>query len=192
MPATRTDQTREQKRGELVRAARRLFFADGFDSTTVAAIGQECGVASNVVYWYFDSKDHLFVAALEDFLDLRLAAAGQSQELDLAATLSRFVGDLMQARHLIAVVHDRSHHSEVVAEFHNRVHATYNSLLGEALTSRGVALHDRPLVVEALVTAIEALIMHGAPSAHAEEMISFLVESLVSAGSTRDPGKQGT
>ena len=146
-------------------------------------------MASNVVYWYFDSKDHLFVAALEDFLDLRLAAAEQSQESDLAATLSRFVGDIMQAHHLIAAVHERSHHSDVVAEFHNWVHATYNRLLEDALTSRGVAPHDRPLVVEALVTAIEGLIMHGASPAHVEEMISFLVESLASANSTPDPAK---
>ena len=65
MPRNRRPQDREEKRGEIVAAATRLFVEEGYDSTTVARIGREAGVTSNTVYWYFKDKDEVLVAVLD-------------------------------------------------------------------------------------------------------------------------------
>src|ERR687895_1279768 len=68
MPRTRTDTNRETKVAEILEAADRRLREGGYEALSVAAIARELGLAQNAVYWYFPSKDHLFVAALERML----------------------------------------------------------------------------------------------------------------------------
>lgn len=89
MPATRHDPTPSRdevlttfRRETLLRAARRVFGARGFDEATVDAIASEARVAKGTVYLYFPSKqaiyDAAFDAGLDDLLrrtDARLRAA---------------------------------------------------------------------------------------------------------------------
>ena len=79
---------------------------------------------------------------------------------------------------LIATVHERSNQSEVIDAFHKRVHRRYDHYLGRAVSRCGVPDARRGLVVEALSTALEGLIMHRASKPKAKRMISFLVERL--------------
>src|SRR4051812_10125514 len=65
MPRTRPELEREAKVAEIVDAAARRLREGGYDALSVAALARELGIAQNAVYWYFPSKDHLFVAALE-------------------------------------------------------------------------------------------------------------------------------
>ena len=62
MPRNRQDRSREEKSAEIVAIARRLFLENGYEGTTMAAIAREAGIATNVVHWYFATKDELFVA----------------------------------------------------------------------------------------------------------------------------------
>jgi AcrR family transcriptional regulator len=83
MARNRPDRTREDKTAELVAIARRLLLEHGYDGTTIAAIAREAGIATNVVHWYFATKDELFVAALESL---------QSEDLEEAKQrLSRWI-----------------------------------------------------------------------------------------------------
>jgi AcrR family transcriptional regulator len=187
MPATRHDRPRPEKAAELLAIAQRLFLERGFNGTTMAAIGAEAGIASNVVHWYFSSKDELFVKALEDLqtrrlnelLDRQLAGATPGEEKKtLEVVLTRLVWGALDMHRLIATVHERANHSEVIAAFHRRVHRHYDDYLGRAVSSCGVPEARRQLVVEALTTALEGLIMHRASKRKARRMISFLVERL--------------
>jgi AcrR family transcriptional regulator len=65
---TRTDLDREAKTGEILAAAERRLRDGGYPALSIAAIARELGLAQNAIYWYFPSKDHLFVAALERML----------------------------------------------------------------------------------------------------------------------------
>ena len=56
MPKNRHSQSREEKTGELVDIALKLFLEKGYVGTTMAAIGSEAGIATNVVHWYFATK----------------------------------------------------------------------------------------------------------------------------------------
>jgi AcrR family transcriptional regulator len=51
-------------REEIVVAARKLFAENGYDRTTVRAIGAAAGVNAAMVHYFFGSKEQVFVAAL--------------------------------------------------------------------------------------------------------------------------------
>ena len=187
MPATRHGRPRPEKAADLLAIAQRLFLERGYNGTTMAAIADEAGVASNVVHWYFPSKDELFAKALEELqirgldelLDRQLARATPGEEKKtLEEVLTRLVWDALDSHHLIATVHERSSQSEVIDALHERAHRCYAHYLGRAVSRCGVPQAKRELVVEVLSTALEGLVMHRASKRKARRMISFLVERL--------------
>ena len=87
----------EPRRDEIMTAAKNVFARNGFDATTIADVAKEAGLAFDVVYQYFDSKDALFQAliagqerALRTHVAVALAASGASfgyAEVPFRATL---------------------------------------------------------------------------------------------------------
>ena len=189
MARNRPDRTREDKAAEIVAISQRLFLEQGYDGTTIAAIAREAGIATNVVHWYFATKDDLFVAALDSLQseDLeqakeRLSRSIPGQEVEaLEALLTEFVWRRLDRYGLIATLHQRSHCSSVMAEFHDRAHRRYADYLGRAVDRCPVSATDRKLVVEALITAAEGLVMHRASKREARRMMSFLAKRLIAA-----------
>jgi AcrR family transcriptional regulator len=55
----------EDRRGDILAAARVEFGARGFDATTIRGVARAAGVDPRLVHHYFDGKDALFVAAFE-------------------------------------------------------------------------------------------------------------------------------
>jgi TetR/AcrR family transcriptional repressor of nem operon len=56
-------------RQRLVDAAMLLFWRDGYQSTSVAAILAEAGVNAGSMYWFFPTKQDLLVAVLDRYLE---------------------------------------------------------------------------------------------------------------------------
>lgn len=56
----------EQRRNELMEFATARFAANGYHSTSVAELVDGLGVGKGVFYWYFDSKEELFMEILRD------------------------------------------------------------------------------------------------------------------------------
>ncbi len=54
----------EERRAQLIDYATRRFAADGYHPTSVADIVDGLGVGKGVFYWYFSSKEELFVEIL--------------------------------------------------------------------------------------------------------------------------------
>ena len=54
------EQLREQRCGQLLSAAQRVFSRQGFHAAKVADVAAEAGVSQGTVYHYFDSKEALF------------------------------------------------------------------------------------------------------------------------------------
>ena len=187
MPANRHGRPHEEKAAEILAVAQRLFLERGYGGTTMAAIATDAGVASNVVHWYFASKDELFARALEGLLTLTLEtlleqgldeATPGEEKGQLEVLLTDLIWRLEQVHGLIASVHERANHSEVVAAFHERAHGLYSDYLGRAVARCDVPERDHDLVVQALLMAFEALVMHRAPKLEAQRMIAFLVTRL--------------
>lgn len=67
------------KRRQIVEGARALFLAHGFDAASMGEIARQAGVSKGTLYVYFQSKEHLFEAIVEDE---RRAQAEQVFSLD--------------------------------------------------------------------------------------------------------------
>lgn len=188
MPRNRPERAREEKSAEIVAIAKRLFLDSGYDGTTMAAIAREAGIATNVVHWYFATKDELFVAALDAFqienlaeLETRYAEAGPTGDEPrvLKALLTEFICGRSAMHELIAALHERSRRSPVVADFHELTHRRYAEHLGRAVARCPIPASERRLVVETLVLALEGLVMHRASRPRVRRTVSFLVDRLM-------------
>ena len=65
---TPTAETRgdSAKRRQIIAGARALFLAQGFDGASMDAIARKAGVSKGTLYVYFESKEQLFEAIVED------------------------------------------------------------------------------------------------------------------------------
>ncbi len=96
----RLTQRGRQRRAELMTTAVRLFSERGFHSTSVSDIVDALGVGKGVFYWYFPSKDELFIEILrsahQNLRRRQRAAIGEEPdpvrriELGIRATMQWF------------------------------------------------------------------------------------------------------
>ena len=188
MPRNRHQRTREEKHAEIVAIAQRLLVQNGYDGTTMAEIARQAGIATNVVHWYFETKDELFVAALdalqaESLAELRTRYVDEAmpgdEQRNLEALLTEFVCGRLAMHELIATVHERARCSPVVAEYHDRTHRRYADHLGRAVARCRVPIAERKLVLDTLILALEGLVMHRASRPKAKRTVNFLVSRLV-------------
>ena len=67
-------------RQAILGAARELFAEQGFDRTTMRAVGARAGVDPALIYHYFGDKDRLLAAVVEPPADLAAVLAGMAAE----------------------------------------------------------------------------------------------------------------
>lgn len=81
----------EERRQEILETAMRLFTEKGYENTSMRDIAAELGVVQGLCYRYFDSKQRLFEAAMDayvqeccaDFLKMKNVSGTLRQKLDL-------------------------------------------------------------------------------------------------------------
>ena len=59
----------EERRGQIVRAAVKLFSEQGYYTTTIQQIAREAGVSTGLIYQYFRDKDDILFLTLKLVLD---------------------------------------------------------------------------------------------------------------------------
>ena len=59
----------EERRGQIVRAAVKLFSEEGYYTTTIQQIAREAGVSTGLIYQYFGDKDDILFLTLKLVLD---------------------------------------------------------------------------------------------------------------------------
>ena len=97
-----TDRTADN-RDRILHAAERLFAERGFDATSVGSVANAAGVNKALVYYYFESKDHLLASLFDDLLaDLRDQAG--KDHADLPAKVAREVAYLLERRRTLALL----------------------------------------------------------------------------------------
>src|SRR5207244_4131402 len=116
MPRTRHEIDRDDKVDEMLDAAERRLLGGGYAAMSVASIARELGVAQNSVYWYFPSKDHLFVAVLRRILTRTLAAKPPAGK-GLQRQVLWFTDRLYDFSPLRVTLRDRAGQSALVADF---------------------------------------------------------------------------
>lgn len=121
----RDDERTCRRREQLLGAAAAVFARRGFPDADVQEIADSCGVAKGTVYFYFPSKEKLFLAAVDrvmaDLRDTVLAAAR-----DVPDQLDRIAAAI---RAFLSYFKDHPNHAELLiierAEFRERKTPTY-------------------------------------------------------------------
>ncbi len=60
-----SDEDKEERRSDILAAAKKVFARRGYHATTIADIARVAKLSYGSIYWYFDSKDALFHALME-------------------------------------------------------------------------------------------------------------------------------
>lgn len=69
MSTGRSDRRKSATRAAIVKAANRLFEADGYESTSMEDIARVADVAVRTIYLHFDSKAAILLAYLDEWVD---------------------------------------------------------------------------------------------------------------------------
>lgn len=185
MPRNRRPRDREEKRAEIVAAARQLFIQEGYESTSMARIANEAGVVSNTVYWYFTDKDAVLVAVLDHVLTDALDRFGHVRSLTSAERLAWVVTELKHTSRLVTTVHARSRESESVREWHERFHDLTDQLLRAEFTELGVPDDQVEPMSMIAVFVLEGLLTHPGDEHSQRAVIDTLLRSARGSAMTR-------
>lgn len=66
----RREREREERRGQILRAAKALLTTEGLDTTSIAKIAEEAELGVGTIYFYFKSKEEIFSAVQMEGLEL--------------------------------------------------------------------------------------------------------------------------
>jgi AcrR family transcriptional regulator len=177
MPRTRNELDRDAKVREIVAAALRRLREGGYEALSVAAIARELGLAQNAIYWYFPSKDHLFVAALGEMLR-EIAARKPGQDVGTVERVVWFADQLEPLSRLRGAMSERAPASTVVAEFVEELDSLLSRMLSSAL--RGdVRDEELPLAVEMVRATIQGTFVRGLDAPTRREVIAFALERVM-------------
>lgn len=95
----------DERRAQILDAARRCFLERGYQGTRVRDIAEAAGLSKGAVYFHFDSKRALLEALVEDEFERAVAIldeAGRGAEdplVDMAAAFLGFLGEPEDSRH---------------------------------------------------------------------------------------------
>ena len=181
MAKTRTEVDRDAKMGEILGLAERRLREDGYQGLSVAAIARELGLAQNAIYWYFPSKDHLFVAVLRRMLE-EIAARKPRGEVGRRERILWFADQLEPLSRLRPTLRERAQNSDVAAEFLAELEDLLSRMLSNALRGEGVAEEELPLAVEAFRATVEGAYVKGLSRAKRRKLLGFVLDRMVGPG----------
>ncbi len=85
----------EERRQELIDAARALFQTQGYEHTAVSDIVHRVGVAQGLFYYYYHSKQEIFLAVIDQFIQRHISELATELQDATLPPLSR-IHNLMQ------------------------------------------------------------------------------------------------
>jgi AcrR family transcriptional regulator len=176
MPKTRPAQSREKKMGEILAAAEKRLRGGGYEALSVAALARELGLAQNAVYWYFPSKDELFVATLNRMLEKIVARKPSSQVGELERILW-FTDQLQVVSGMRGAINERAASSTAVAEFAERLDALLSRMLSNVLRDH-VPDGELAIAVEAFRATVDGAFVKGLGRRERRKLLAFTLRRL--------------
>ncbi|MEZ0352441.1 TetR/AcrR family transcriptional regulator [Mycobacterium sp. pR1184] len=186
--AQKRPQAADEKRAEIVAAARRLFVDAGYDATPMSRLAKEAGVAPNTIYWYFRDKDEVLIAVLTSVM---ADVWTQFQEIagqPIAARMLWVVDQLTQMSRLVTTVHARLEHSAAIAEWHQNFHAITGALFQFELQNAGIPAPTVDAEVMIGIFTVEGLLMHEQDASQQRAIIDALASRWTNLPGTSQPG----
>jgi AcrR family transcriptional regulator len=179
VPKTRPTMSKEEKADEILEAAERRLREGGYEALSVAAIARELGVAQNSIYWYFPSKDHLFVATLERMLR-GIAAGKPSRSKSTVERILWFTDQFEALSGLRAAMTERARSSQVVGDFVAALDELLSRMLSNAFRGH-VSDEDLPVAVESFRATVEGTFVKGLGKRDRRRLLRFALERLIGA-----------
>ena len=178
MPRTRNELDRDAKVAEIVEAAERRLGEGGYEALSVAAIARELGLAQNAIYWYFPTKDHLFVAALERMLRDIVSRKPRHAEVAPTERILWFTDQFQALSSLRGPMNERARDSQVVADFVAELDALLSRMLSNALRDY-VPAQELPVAVEVFRATVEGTFVKGLDKRGRRKVLTFALERLM-------------
>ncbi|MFC8047152.1 TetR/AcrR family transcriptional regulator [Nocardia sp. NPDC057353] len=180
MPRNRRPRDREEKRAEIVTAARALFLDEGYEAVSMTRIARAAGVVSNTVYWYFGDKDGILIAVLDEVMADALERSGELQPLEPVERLLWVLTELERMSTLVTTVHARSEESASIREWHERFHALTDALLRLEFAALGVPEDGVDELATIAVYVLEGLLMHPVEPARKRAVLAAVLRGATS------------
>jgi AcrR family transcriptional regulator len=160
----RTTKKPEERRGELVDAARRLFSAEGYGAVTVSRIVREVDVAQGTFYYYFATKEEVLdavVASYIDGLDSRFAEIEADPSLDPRRAFEEMVRtemsfDAERARELFAI-HGVDMHTRIFSRTLLSLAPRYQAIIERGIASGIFTTPCPDLIAETIILHVHFL-----------------------------------
>jgi AcrR family transcriptional regulator len=178
MPKTRPAESRDKKMSEILTAAEKRLRSGGYEALSVAALARELGLAQNAIYWYFPSKDELFVATLNRMLE-KIAARKPSRQVGALERILWFTDQLQVVSSMKGAMNDRARSSPAVADFVERLDALLSRMLSNALRDY-VPAADLPVAVEAFRATVDGAFVKGLDKRARRRLLAFTLRRLTS------------
>ena len=176
MPRNRRDVDREEKVDQILDAAAHALRTGGYDALSFSSLAADLGLARNALYWYFPTKDDLFVAAAA-----RIFTAALSNPPVKAGYLRRIawgVDQLAELQPLTLALHDRARHSKAAAELNEAVQEEICERLRQVL--RDHVEPDRlDGVAQTIVVFVQGLLTTPLAAKERNRRLQFLLDQLV-------------
>jgi TetR/AcrR family transcriptional regulator, regulator of autoinduction and epiphytic fitness len=180
VPRNKRDIDRAVKVDELLAAAEALFLRNGYAGTTMAAIAKQAGVSANSLYWYFPSKDDVFVAVLDRHLTKAQTRLATQSDEPLSQQFRWVLTQLEALAPMTGVIHERARESAVVAEFHDRFHQAVQGFLCDGLLREGHGRRDAERTAEVVMAIVEGPMVHGKSRKERDDLLVFAMDRLLS------------
>jgi len=179
MPRTRPAESREVKQAAILQAAERRLRGGGYGALSVAGIARELNLAQNTIYWYFPSKDDLFVAVLQRIL-AELAAQKPSSRRGQIDQILWFTDQFGELSDLRGAMNERARESAVVAGFVAELDTLLSRMLAHALAD-AVPPGEVALAVEAFRATVEGTFVKGLDRRARRRVLRFALRQLAPA-----------
>lgn len=196
MPRNHRAIDKDERIEQLLNAAAEQFLTVGYPGTTMAQIARGAGLTSAAVYWYFPSKDDALVAVQRRVLRTTRDKLAR-EDLAPMPRLQRYLEILRaEARPLHRMLHERSPHSDAVAEVLGEIHDELEGMIRAAVAARSTSFDDLQQIVDLSMAVIEGTSAVSA-EVHSSDLVKWAIERLVpeqtrpkrTASSRRSPAR---
>jgi len=205
----RAQKQRQQRRREIIDAAKTVFAERGYHSASINDIIAGAKIARGTFYLYFTSKHHVFDSILEEALkELRsrivridVSEGGKPPQVQLRDNLVRVmefaVGDPHFSRLLLRARGQDKEVTERIEAFYADVGDLLDASLAYGIELGLVRNCDTELVASALLGAVRGIIDHlitreEAPDIEAvvDELLNFALGGVISSGERWMSGRE--
>ena len=179
MPRKRQERSREEKVEEILEAAVRRLREQGFEGLSVAAIARELGLAQNAIYWYFPSRDHLFVATLRRMLQA-IVEARPPAATGLHDRVLWFVDELQSLHALRAALSERARVSPAAEDFVAELNGGLRGMLANALSGE-VPEAELDIAVDTFVATVEGCVLQHLDAGERHRLLLYALDRILGA-----------